>query len=344
MSRDDAHEKRSRKGAMQPTLTDVAREAGVAPITVSRYFNDPEALRDATRLKVEAAVNQVGYVRNMIAGSLASATTRVIPVIVPSLANVVFIEVIRGLQQRLEAAGYQLLLGKTDYDLDREAQLVRTFLGWSASGLIIAGLRHSDETRQLLENWNQPVVEIMEYGDGLDMNVGLDHRAAGHAMATHLLNRGYRHIHYAGAELERDYRAGERFEGHRQALEAAGLPAPLLDLPSRQQMDSGAEALMHIRTHSPTCDAIHFANDDMACGALLAAMRDGIRIPEDIAIAGFNGLPIGRHMTPRLTTIVSPRELIGQRAAEQLLRRIRGEPLGELSINVGFTLHEGESA
>lgn len=151
---------------MQPTLNDVAREAGVSSITVSRYFNSPDSVREATRVKVEAAIEKVGYVRNMIAGSLASASSRVIPVIVPSLSNVVFIDVIKGLQEEFEAHGYQLLLGKTDYDLARETQLIRTFLGWSAAGLVVTGLRHDDATRQILENWNQPIVEIMELGKG----------------------------------------------------------------------------------------------------------------------------------------------------------------------------------
>ncbi|HBJ29500.1 MAG: GntR family transcriptional regulator [Cobetia sp.] len=344
MSNPPSSPRRNRKGAMQPTLNDVAREAGVSSITVSRYFNSPDSVREATRVKVEAAIEKVGYVRNMIAGSLASASSRVIPVIVPSLSNVVFIDVIKGLQDEFEAHGYQLLLGKTDYDLARETQLIRTFLGWSAAGLVVTGLRHDDATRQILESWNQPIVEIMELGEGLDLNVGMDHVAAGRAMTEHLLARGYRTIHFAGAELDRDYRAAMRYAGHREALAAAGIEdAPLLDLPVRQQMTSGAQALERIKATFPDCDAIHFANDDMACGAILAAARLGVRIPEDIAIAGFNGLPIGEHVTPRLTTIVSPREQIGRVAARKLLARINGDPVGELSHDLGFTLRVGDS-
>ena len=108
-------------------------------------------------------------------------------------------------------------------------------------------------------------------------------------------------------------------------------------------MTSGAQALERIRESHPECDAIHFANDDMACGAILAASRLGIRIPDDIAIAGFNGLPIGEHVTPKLTTILSPREQIGRMAARKLLARINGEPVGEVSHDLGFTLRVGGS-
>lgn len=209
---------------------------------------------------------------------------------------------------------------------------------------MVTGLHHDEATRQILEHWNQPIVEIMELGEGLDLNVGMDHVAAGRAMTEHLLARGYRTIQFAGAELDRDYRAAMRYAGHREALAAAGIEeAPLLDLPVRQQMTSGAQALERIRESHPDCDAIHFANDDMACGAILAAARLGVRIPEDIAIAGFNGLPIGEHVTPRLTTIVSPREQIGRVATRKLLARINGDPVGELSHDLGFTLRVGDS-
>jgi LacI family transcriptional regulator, gluconate utilization system Gnt-I transcriptional repressor len=116
----------------------------------------------AVRAKVGRAVAELGYLPNRVAGALASAESRVVPVIVPSLSNAVFIEVIQGVQDVLEVAGYQLLLGNTQYDLKREGDLTATLLGWSPAGVIIAGLRHADRTRAMLQAWRRPVVEVME--------------------------------------------------------------------------------------------------------------------------------------------------------------------------------------
>ncbi|WP_341853296.1 LacI family DNA-binding transcriptional regulator [Halomonas aestuarii] len=306
-------------------------------------MNTPERVNEETRKRVLEAVDRVGYVPNLVAGSLASSSSRFIAVIVPSLANAVFIEVIKGLQETFEARGYQILLGNTDYDLKREQQLIRTFLGWSCSALVTAGLRHSEGCRTLMSNWDKPIMEVMELGEALDLNVGLDHEEAGRCMAHHLLERGYRSIVYVGACMDRDYRAGMRFSGHRHVLEAAGLEAPLIELDQLGSLAAGAAGLDRVLEDFPDARAIHFANDDLATGALLHAQRLGLRVPEDMAIAGFNGLPLGQHVTPRLTTIQSPREAMGRRAAEQVLRRLDHQPVTRRQHDVGFKLLVGQS-
>ncbi|AXS83337.1 LacI family DNA-binding transcriptional regulator [Marinobacter sp. Arc7-DN-1] len=334
---------RRRRGSDKPTLKQVAEAAGVSPITVSRALNSPDRVNDETRSRVLDSVEKLGYVPNLVAGSLASANSRFIAVIVPSLANAVFIEVIKGLQETFETNGYQILLGNTDYDQQREHQLVRTFLGWSCSALVIAGLRHSGACVNLLKSWNKPVMEVMELGEGLDLNVGLDHYEAGRTMARHLLARHYRSIVYVGACMDMDYRAGMRFSGHKEVLEEAGMQAALIELDRMGSLEAGAVGLDTVLEQYPHTDAIHFANDDLAAGALLHAQRIGLSVPNDIAIAGFNGLPIGRHVTPRLTTIQSPREAMGRLAGEQILKRLEHQPVSQPQHDVGFKLIVGES-
>lgn len=334
---------RRRRGSEQPTLQQVAAVAGVSAITVSRALNAPERVNAATRAKVLATVERLGYVPNLVAGSLASARSRFIAVIVPSLANAVFIEVIQGLQDTFEQQGYQILLGNTDYDIEREHQLIRTFLGWSCSALVTAGLRHGEACRSLLANWDKPIMEVMELGEALDLNVGLDHHEAGRCMARHLLGRNYQSIVYVGACLDRDYRARMRFEGHREVLLAAGLTAPLLELNQLGSLEAGATGLQRVLEVYPDTRAIHFANDDLATGALLQAQRLGLSIPGDIAIAGFNGLPLGQHVTPRLTTIRSPREDMGRLAAREVLRRLDAKRVTRQQHDVGFELLVGGS-
>ncbi|MEQ5802972.1 LacI family DNA-binding transcriptional regulator [Halomonas sp. H10-9-1] len=334
---------RHRKGSDQPTLAQVADMAGVSSITASRALNAPERVNDATRQRVLDAMDRLGYVPNLVAGSLASSRSRFIAVIVPSLVNTVFIEVIKGLQSTFEAAGYQILLGNTDYDIEREHRLVRTFLGWSCSALVTAGLRHTDACRKLLKDCDRPVMEVMELGEALDLNVGFDHREAGRAMARHLVDKGYRRPLFVGARLEDDYRAQMRYHGHAEILEAAGIRPRVLELDRLGSLEAGATGLERARREAPEADAIHFANDDLASGALLHALRLGIGVPDDVAIAGFNGLPLGQFITPRLTTIQSPRDTIGRLAAQELLKRLEGKRVTRRQHDVGFELVEGDS-
>ncbi len=321
------------------TLKHVAERAGVAPITVSRALNAPHSVSQALRRQIDIAVAELGYVPNRFAGALASADSRIVPVIVPSLSNAVFIEVIQGIQEVLEVARYQLLLGNTQYDLDREAELVSTLLGWSPPGLIVAGLRHAERTGRLLRGYGRPVVEIMEYGRAIDMNVGLSHLKAGESMGAHLIARGYRQIGFIGGRLEADYRAAQRFRGLDRALARAGLRRrPPYGHAEASSTVLGGDKLVQVLERNPELDALFFANDDLAVGALLRAQREGIEVPGRIAIAGFNGLGIGALTTPALTSIVSPRRQIGELAARKLLARIQGTQAGPSRVDVGYRL------
>ena len=263
---------RRRRNSGRATITDVARRAGVARITVSRALNDPGTVSPDLRGRIDAAVSQLGYVPNRHAGSLASATSSMVPLIVPSLSNAVFLEVIRGAQAVLEEGGCELLLGNTNYDIAREQNLMQTLLGWSPVGTIIAGLRHSEGTVNMLRRWGGPCVEIMEYGEpNIDMAVGLSHEAVGNVMARHFLSRGYRRVGFVGTRIEMDYRAGQRLEGFKAALEQAGVG---LEFVKRYDVMSdvalGGQAICDVVAEHPRTEAVFFANDDLAVGAILA--------------------------------------------------------------------------
>ena len=327
------------------TLKHVAERAGVSPITVSRALNKPSMVSADLRDRVRLAVEELGYVQNRVAGALASANSPVIPVVVPSLSNAVFVETIQGIQEVVQRAGFQLLLGNTEYDLDREHAWISTFLGWSPPGLILAGTRHQPRTRALIERWGRPVVEIMEVGaKPIDINVGLSHGAAGAAMARHLLERGYANLLFAGCRIGEDYRAGQRFRGFDRALASSGAarrPPLTRDAPSSPAL--GGDMLVEALRLGPPPDAIFYANDDLAVGAILRAQRDGIAVPGRVAVAGFNGLDISGLVTPGLTTIASPRLAIGRIGAEKLLEAIQiGDPKAR-RVDVGFELIVRES-
>ncbi len=345
IEKSDVRERRRHRGDQRVTIEDVAKQAGVAPITVSRALSSPGKVSVKLRERVERAVALLGYVPNLIAGGLASAGTRVIPVIVPSLSILTFIEVVHGIQQTLENAGYQVLLGSTDFDLDRETSLIDSVLGYSPSGVILTGLRHRDRTVNRLKTWGRPVVEIMELGDPcIDMNVGVENTQVGACMARHLLAQGYQRIAFAGVGMSRDYRAMQRYEGHRQELAAAGVESCLLfhtDEPS--SYEAGKRVFLDTLAARPDIEAIHFANDNLAAGAILEANRRGIRVPEDLAIGGYLGLSLGEHLTPRLTTVVVPRFEMGVKAAKLMLERLEGRSPATSRVDIGYQLAVRES-
>lgn len=327
------------------TLSEVARLAGVSGMTVSRVLHDHANVSKETRAKVQAAVSALGYVPNRLAGALATAKTRLMVVIIPSLGNIVFPEVLRGANERFEAAGYQAVIGVTDYDLAKEEQLVAAMQSWRPSGWILAGLEHTPRARQMLREARSPVVEVMDIdGDAIDMAVGFSNAAAGREMGTFLAGSGRRRIGYVGGNLERDLRAAKRHEGFVQALAERGLALQAqfsADQPSSLLL--GRAGLAQLLARHPELDAVYFSNDDMAVGGLMHCLFAGIAVPERLALAGFNGLEIGEAVPLRLTTIKSPRHRIGQLAADHILARLAGQapPLRE---DIGFEFIAGQTA
>lgn len=321
------------------TLSEVAKLAGVSSMTVSRVLHGHANVSDETRSRVRAAVEQLGYVPNRVAGALATARTRLVVVLVPSLGNLVFTEVLRGANETLQAAGYQAVIGVTEYDAGSEEQLVDAMRSWRPSGWIVAGLEHTPRTRQLLQTARVPVVEVMDTdGDAIDMAVGFSNRDAGIAMGRHFVERGWRRIGYVGGHLGRDLRARKRLEGFRAALAEAGLA--LQDEVTAEQPSSllvGRAGLATLLARQPDLRAVYFSNDDMAVGGLMHCLAAGIAVPEQLALAGFNGLEIGEAAPLRLTTVRSPRHEIGRRAAAQILARLDGaEPPARLDLGCDF--------
>lgn len=335
----------SRRRSGRVTMREVADRAGVSKITVSRLLRDPDSVSKRLRPRVEAAIRDLGYVPNRLAGGLASTRTQMIPVIVPALTNSVFADIVQGVHDVLISRGYQILLGNTNYSPDQEEALISALLGWFPEGIIVTGTHHSPGGRAVLETSGIPVVEVMGLGDQpLDMNVGFSNFRAGYEMAEFLVDRGYRRIAFVGALMDLDLRAAERRDGCRAALAERRLQIDLgLDCPERSTVRLGSELIRRVLDESPEVDAVFFANDVLAVGAILECQRLGLRVPERVAIAGFNGLDIGAEVNPGLTTVISPRYRMGHIAAEMLFTRLAGEEVENKIVDTGFEIVERQS-
>jgi len=326
------------------TLEAVARRAGVSGMTVSRVMSGQANVSEQTRSRVLAAAAELGYVPNRLAGALASARTRLMVVILPSLGNIVFPEVLRGANSQFEAAGYQAVIGVSDYDPAKEERLIEAMRSWRPSGWIVTGLEHTERARRLLTQAHTPVVEIMDVeGSPVDMAVGLSHEQAGYVTGEHLAASGRRRIGYVGGHLGRDLRAGKRREGFLRALAVHGLTLEgQVTADEASSVLLGRASLAGLLSSHPDLDAVYFSNDDMAVGGLMHCLQAGIEVPGRLALAGFNGLEIGEAMPLRLTTVRSPRFRIGQVAADHILSRLAGGS-PERVTDLGFEFIAGQT-
>jgi LacI family gluconate utilization system Gnt-I transcriptional repressor len=332
------------RGTGRATLEEVARLAGVSTMTASRVLSQPQVVSEATRARVEQAVQELGYVPNRAARALASSQSRVIVVLVPSLSNAVFTAVLDGIHDAVEAGQYQLLIGNTRYSDAEEEKLLRIYLQSNPDGILLPGLSHSPQVGQMLETLRIPVVSMMDLADTPGtLSVGFSQLDAGMALTRHLVQRGYRRIAFVGAQL--DERTLRRAEGYRQALREAGLYDPRLEImtPEPSTIALGAALMRQMLAELPDCDAVFFCNDDLAHGAIFHCQRAGVQVPQRVAVAGFNDLPASSLMLPSLTTVDTPRYQVGHRAASLLLDVIAGREPQARRVDLGFDLRERES-
>ena len=319
------------------TLVDVASVAGVSPITVSRALRGERGVDPQLIARVKTAADRLGYVPDPAARALASPHSTHVALLIPMLSNALFVDLMEGVQRRLRAAGYQTLIGVTHYDPSEEEQLLREQLQHRPAGLLVTGLEHSSTTRALIQASGVPCVHLMETSNLPGVYcVGFSQADAAAALTRHLLDRGHRRIAFAAAQL--DPRTLQRLEGWRRELQAAGLHAPTLEWlnPAPSSLALGGTMFEQIVAHTPPVDAIFFCNDDLAQGALLAALRLGHAVPQRVAVAGFNDLTGSDQMLPPLTTVRTPRAEIGTAAADMLLTLMRGESPPSTFVDLGY--------
>jgi LacI family gluconate utilization system Gnt-I transcriptional repressor len=261
------------------------------------------------------------------------------------LSNALFVSLLEALQNTLRQAGYQTLIGITYYDSSEEESLLREQLLHRPAGLIVTGLERSDATRSLIAQSGVPCVHLMtaQASKGTYC-VGFSQFDAGHDMTRHLLDKGYRRIAFAATQL--DPRTLQRLEGWRHALQSAGRYDATLEWlnPAPSSLSLGARMFEQIIGQQPPVDAIFFCNDDLAQGALLAALRLGVAVPQRVAIAGFNDLTGSDQMVPPLTTVRTPRAEIGQAAGQMLVALMQGETVATPCLDLGYALQVRDSA
>ena len=334
--------RRRRRGSGAITLTDVARLAHVSPITASRALNAPDTVAPETLARVREAISRTGYVPNRIAGGLASARSRLVAAVVPTIAGP-FVRSIEALTGALEEAGYQLMLGQTGYAQSREDALLEAIISRRPDAIVLTGVVRSATARKRLVASGIPVVETWDLTPTpIDMLVGFSHERAGEAVAEYLISRGRKKLAVVTADDTRAERRTRSFSALARRQGEGDCPVQLVAAPGT--VHNGRAGLAALVGNHPDVDAVFCSSDLVALGVLIEARARGIRIPEQLAVVGLGDLDFAADTDPALTTVRIDGTAIGREAARFIVSRARGEPTPERILDIGFELVERQSA
>jgi LacI family gluconate utilization system Gnt-I transcriptional repressor len=263
----------------------------------------------------------------------------VIAVVIPSVTNAVFADVLRGIYDAVEGTRYQIQLGNTNYSPLKEEALLRLFAGQRPAAMLVTSAEHTREVMRLLKRNDCPIVEIMDLRPSpIDMQIGFSHVEAAHAATRHLIERRYRRIAFLAAQM--DPRTQRRLEGYRRAMHEAGLYDERLILTTTKPSSVGIGALLcsELFARGIDADAVQANNDDVALGTMFECLRRRIRVPEDFGIVGFNDLEVMAVAHPSITSVVTHRYEMGVKAVEMLLAVLNGERPAEATVDLGYEL------
>lgn len=329
-------------------MEDVAKAAGVTPMTVSRSFSHPHLVSEKTRAAVLAAADRLAYVPNRTAGTLRSQTSKMIGLLIPSLSDATYHRVFAGIVEAVSASGYQVVVAETRYSGELELSTLRQILGWRPAGFVLTGADHSPESIKLLESARIPVCCVMQVARKSQFStLGFSNAGAMRALARHLVERGRRRLVFVRPKGVAHQRLAQRLAAVREVVSAApGVSFEVLELdrPAPFTLHDGAAAVDLSLAMHPGVEALMFSNDLPAAGAVLHCKRIGIDVPGQLAITGLGDLDIATMVDPQLTTVRLPVQEMGSAAGRYLLEALttgRAEPQ---HLDIGFEIQVRDSA
>lgn len=341
---EETRPRRSRRTSGAVTLHDVARLAGVAPITASRALNHPQQVSPEVRARVAEAVAKTGYVPNLLAGGLASMRSRLVAAVVPTVSGLVFLDTVQALTEELAGHGVQLMLGQAGYDGTREDALLEAIIGRRPDGIVLTGVLHSAEGRRRLLASGIPVVETWDLtATPVDMLVGFSHEEVGRAVARFFHAQGRRRLAAVSGD---DPRARRRWQAFRDEARALGLAEPpVVEVPTPTTLRRGRDGLAQLLSgKGRPVDAVLCSSDLIALGVCTEARVRGLAVPGQLAVVGFGDLGLAADTDPALTTVHINGAEIGRRAARFIVDRTEGRDPGPPIVDIGFTIVRRDSA
>lgn len=332
----------------QITLKDVSREAGLSYITVSRALRQPETVKETTREHIQATIDKLGYVPNLAARSLKSNRSDMIGVVVPILASSLFSDFAQGVTGALDAYGLRMLLALSNWSPEAEEEAVRTFIARQADAIILTGFSHTDATRAMLARFGGPVVEAWNISDTvIDSAVGFDNYQAACEMTGYLIDAGYERMVMVGGSSQNNDQAADRTRGFVDTMRGAGRDVgadTITEFDNPATIESGGPLIARLLERAAPPDAVFFLAELPAQGAMLWCLSNGVRVPEDVAIAGFGDLSVSSLLPVPLTTVRIRGRSIGERAAELVFDRLEDRDAARTVEDIGYSLQIRSSA
>ncbi|MBZ8135430.1 LacI family DNA-binding transcriptional regulator [Afifella sp. IM 167] len=318
---------RGRRASVSPGIRDVARVAGLSTATVSRAFNDPASVSEASRRQVIEVADRLGYIPHSAARALTSHQSRTLGIVIPTIQNSIFAEQVESLQQRASMHGYNVVVALSAFSRDAELEQIRLLARHGVDGVMLVGAEHRPELYDLLKSREIAYVNTSVRDPASEHpNVGFDNIREMGRITRYLLNLGHRRIAVISGDPGESDRAKLRLEGIRQELRAAGLDLPPERIcVCRYSMDASRSGLRELIARDPTTTAIICHNDVQAFAALIEAAEMGLDVPGDISITGFDDLEWARHLKPALTTVRVAWSEMAALAADTLVAQLKGE-------------------
>ena len=308
-------------------MTDVAKLANVSTATVSRVIQNPEAVKEKTRVKVLQAIEELNYQPNILARYFRRTETKTILVMVPSIMNNVFPQMIAGIDLIANQYGYKVLLGNTYQDPEKAYSYIEELKQKQVDGMILLTTKlDNDVIKDIADRY--PVVLTSDFIEGLNVpTVAIDNISSSREAVEHLLQLGHRRVGMITGPLN-SLLSRDRLKGYRQALLANEIAIEsVLIQEGDHSYDSGYKQMNKFLALDDQPTAIFAANDSMAMGAIKAVKDQKMKVPEDVAVVGFDNIQFSEIFEPALTTIAQPLIEMGKRSMELLLKQIKGEPL-----------------
>ena len=328
-------------------MRDVAKHVGMSPMTVSRALRDDMTVNAKTRERVHQAAVALGYVYDSTAQAFRTKKSGFVAVTLPSVNNANFAETFRALSNDLGEIGLQLLLGSTNYRVEKEEELVRQLLTRNPEALVLTGGHHSEAMRAIVRSRGLPVIEMWDLPSApLGHVVGFSNADAMRHIVDHLVARGRRKLAFVGASEGADFRGAVRREGVFQAARDHGLPEVVfIDAgPAPVSMRHGNVVVAGLGAEVSKFDALVCVSDPVAFGCLSAAQRLGLHVPDDLAITGFGHFEVSQIAHPNITTVSVSARVIGQRVAGLLGEVLDGGVSEHVRIDVGSSLVAAETS
>ncbi len=313
------------------SIKDIAELAGVSHSTVSRALHGRGRMSEETRSRILALASDVGYTPDALARSLVSGDTHTVGVVVTSIADPFVVQIVEGIEDVAQKAGYSVLLSASDNDPEREISVVETFRERRVDAVIVTSSRVGALYADILEDFGAPIVLINNMQEGKYLySVSADDVGGAKLAVEHLLAMGHRRIGYIGSK-DRPTSSQRRWNGYCQAFEALYIPNPELRVEPEGETDLvvGRKGLIELMDHD--LSAIFTYNDMTAFGVMLAARDLEIELPRHISLVGFDDIQIAEFVTPTLTTIHQPRKEMGRAAMEMAMALLQSEEVSNLT-------------